>query len=353
MKMLRILHIGKFYPPHMGGIETHLQDLVSGLSNRAEVQVLVSADSSHRTVECKDGARIVRIPKFGTVASMPITPSLFWEFRRICADIVHVHTPNPFAACAVVASGYHGPLVVTHHSDTLGRTYLRHLSDPFVNEMMRRADCIITTSARYAAASPELAPFLDKCVTIPLGIHFASTDKDDESEVTRVAREFGPDFVLALGRLVPYKGFECLIEAMKNVRTRLVIIGTGPLEHELRKHAGRCGVEERVMLIGRVNDVLPYYKASALFVLPSISRAEAFGVVQMEAMAAGLPVINTNLDSGVPKFLLTEKQGLPFRRTTRSLLDGRSIFCSTTQKCGSAWDRQQGIERWRISLQIK
>ncbi len=108
-------------------------------------------------------------------------------------------------------------------------------------------------------------------------------------------------FILAVGRLVPYKGFDVLIRAMRWVDAKLVLIGTGPLGEDLRKLARSEGVEAKVSMPGRVDEIASYLAAASLFVLPSLTRAEAFGIVQLEAMATGVPVVNTELDSGVPE----------------------------------------------------
>ncbi len=107
--------------------------------------------------------------------------------------------------------------------------------------------------------------------------------------------------LLAVGRLVPYKGFRFAIEAMPQVDGHLCIIGTGPEDSFLRQLARERNVAEKVTFLGRVDDLRPYYQAASAFVLPSVTRAEAFGVVQLEAMASGTPIINTHLDSGVPE----------------------------------------------------
>src|SRR5205814_5952563 len=97
-------------------------------------------------------------------------------------------------------------------------------------------------------------------------------------------------------------GFEYLIEALTSVKGKLLLVGTGPLLEELAALAAARGVADRVVFLGEIQneDVTPYYHASDVFVLPSIARSEAFGIVQIEAMAAGKPVVNTDLDSGVP-----------------------------------------------------
>lgn len=257
-----------------------------------------------------DGAIVTRVPTFGSLASMPVTPTLPWELANIEPALVHVHAPNPAAAFAVVAARYHGPLVIMHQSDTLGRQHLKRLCDPFVNAMMRRADRIIVASQRYLDSSEELAPFRPKCRVIPMGIKIEEDSDNTEGESARIVQEHGPRLILAVGRLVGYKGFIYLIEAMRTIDATLLLVGRGPLDAELKEAARRFGVSHKLKFLGRVNQIQPYYRASSIFVLPSISRAEAFGLVQLEAMAAGLPVVNTDLDSGVPEISLDGVTGL-------------------------------------------
>jgi rhamnosyl/mannosyltransferase len=125
-----------------------------------------------------------------------------------------------------------------------------------------------------------------------------------------VREKFGSRLVIAVGRLVYYKGFDYLIEAMSGVDGRLLIIGEGPLRVELERLAVDRGLRDKVVFLGRVTDAAPYYHACDVFVLPSVARSEAFGIVQLEAMAAGRPVINTQLDSGVPFVSLNGVSGL-------------------------------------------
>jgi glycosyltransferase involved in cell wall biosynthesis len=305
-----IVHIGKYYPPHMGGMETHLRDIVSGLSGWDDVRVIVAGDTIRGRVDRLDGATIIRVPTLGVVASMPVTPTLPWELAKVKPALVHVHVPNPAAAFAITLVGYRGPLVIMHQSDTLGRKFLKRITDPFVGAMMRRADRIIVASQRYLDSSGELAPFKEKCRVIPMGINPARERDDLEGESAAVLRQYGSRLVLAVGRLVEYKGFIYLLEAMRGVDATLLLVGTGPLDAVLKRAAQRFEVSDKVKFLGKVDDLQKYYRACSVFVLPSISRAEAFGLVQLEAMAAGLPVINTNIDSGAPEVSLDGVTGI-------------------------------------------
>ena len=294
----------------MGGMETHLRDLVVHQSALTTVNVLVAGDSPRTTTEAVDGARVTRVATLGTLASVPVCPLLARRLRGRNDALVHMHLPNPGAAAAFLMSGHPGRLIVTHHSDTLGRRFLRRLSDPFVNRVMERATAVIVSSKRYLENSEELGPFREKCHVIPMGIDPARFELEMHDEAKEIRLAYGNRLVLAVGRLVPYKGFEFLIRSMRDVDARLLILGTGPLLAKLDELIRTCGLTKKVSLVGHVEDIAPYYKAANLFVLPSISRAEAFGIVQLEAMASGLPVVNTDIDSGVPEVSVDGVTGL-------------------------------------------
>jgi glycosyltransferase involved in cell wall biosynthesis len=89
-----------------------------------------------------------------------------------------------------------------------------------------------------------------------------------------------------------------------------LLIGNGPLREELEAQSRSLGIHDRVTILSGVADVVPYYHAADLFVLPSVNRSEAFGLVQLEAMACGKPVVNTSLNSGVPFVSRHEETGL-------------------------------------------
>jgi rhamnosyl/mannosyltransferase len=309
-KRYSVLHLGKFYPPHNGGMETQLRDLAVLQTGAARVNVIV-ASSERRGERCViEGIDVTRVARIATIASMPVCPGLSAAIRRSPADLVHIHMPNPGAALAFLMSGHTGKVVLTHHADTLGRQVLRRFSDPFVNRLMQRASRIIVSSARYRDSSSELIPFRDKCRVVPYGIDVRVTACTDGVTVQRIRQKYGDKLILAVGRLVPYKGFDILIRAMKHVDAKLLLIGSGPQFDVLARLAISEGVEGKITMLGRVEDIGPYFAAASFFVLPSVTRAEAFGLVQLEAMAAGLPVINTNIDSGAAEISIGGKTGI-------------------------------------------
>jgi rhamnosyl/mannosyltransferase len=301
-RALKVLQVGKFYPPHMGGIETHLRTLCSSLRGPVQLSVLVAGDGNGYGTEVVDGIRVERARTWLTLSSAPLCPAMCSRIGQSDADLIHIHLPNPTAVLAYMASGSRRKLVVTYHSDTVRQTLLGTAFEPILHRFLEHSAAIIVTSPNYLETSRVLARHRDRCHVIPYGIPLPQFQTCDPVAVDRVRQKFGERLLLGVGRFVYYKGFEYLIDAMTSVQGKLLLVGTGPLLAKLRAHAAARGVADRVVLLGEVQneDVTPYYHASDVFVLPSIARSEAFGIVQIEAMAAGKPVINTSLDSGVP-----------------------------------------------------
>ncbi len=296
---MRVLQIGKYYHPAKGGIETHLRLLSSGLLKFSTVRVAVAAQGRSR-IDLVDGIEIERLALFATILGAPICPGLIARLRKTDSDVVHIHLPNPWAAVAYLASQCRLPLVVTYHSDIVRQTKAEHAFRPILLKFLERSSAIICSSPNLIQHSRTLQRFRDRCAVIPFGVDLERTNRPETSEVDAIRDKYKKPIVLSVGRLVYYKGFEHLIRAMTQINGSLIIIGNGPLKSDLFRLASNVGVSDRVTILDQVADVTPFYHAAELFVLPSIARSEAFGIVQLEAMAAGKPVVNTALESGVP-----------------------------------------------------
>jgi glycosyltransferase involved in cell wall biosynthesis len=319
---LRVLQIGTFYPPtRRGGVENYLQQLCTGLKDFVDVQVLVSNRTRKTTCEMVDGVKVCRVGMWAFVARAPISPAMALAIRRIPADIIHFHHPNPVAMLAYLMSGHTGKLIISYHSDIVRQKVLKKMTEPILSLAFQRCKAFIASSSNYVESSAVLRKYRHRCRVIPFGISsdFAPIDQRAVDEIRRL---HGPRVVLSVGRLVYYKGFEFLIRAMSTVRAKLLIVGVGPLRPKLEEEVHRLGVRERVSLLGQVEQLAPYYHAADVFVLPSVARSEAFGIVQLEAMACGKPIVNTSLDSGVPAVSLDGVTGLTVApRDSRALAD--------------------------------
>ncbi len=179
---------------------------------------------------------------------------------------------------------------------------------------MSRADAVIATSTAYLESSQELGPVRDKVQVIPYGIDLTrfSPALRESRDARTLRAQFGERLILAAGRLIYYKGFEVLLDALRRIRGHLLLVGDGPLRAALENKAQRLGVKDRVTFLGSIpnGQMGAFYGAASVFALPSTARSEAFGIVQIEALASGLPVVNTALASGVPYVSVNEQTGL-------------------------------------------
>ena len=280
-------------------METHLQLLATRLHESVDVHVAVAADPSPPGLDADGGVPLRRMRSYGVVAATPLCPELFRVIRDVNPDLVHIHHPHPLAMLAYLTSRTSAPCVISYHSDIVRQRLLRRLIAPIVNRTLARSAAILVFSPQLIAQSEVLRPFHPKCHLVPHGFDTSAWSQVDAAAAAELRRRYGPRIVLTVGRLTHYKGFDYLIRAMRVVDATLLIAGDGALRESLARLIAEEGLEARVHLLGAVPDVRPYYEACDVFVLPSTTPNEAFGIVQLEAMAAGKPVVNTDLASGV------------------------------------------------------
>lgn len=310
---MKILHIYKDYHPILGGIENHLKLLAEGQAGRGhDVTALVTnPDGLRSTVATENGVRVVRAGRLATVASTPLSVALPWRLVRERTDVVHLHFPYPVGETAQWLLRRGRATVITYHSDVVKQATILKVYRPVMERVLQKADAIIIGSPPMRG-SAYLAPYQEKLRLIPYGIPLARFKNPGFSEKPG----FSPDkdfTLLFVGRLRYYKGLDYLIRALTQVpRARLRVVGIGPMEAEWRGLAQETGVAERIEWLGETPDeALPaIYHSADLFVLPASHPSEAFGLVQVEAMAAGLPVVCTELGTGTTYVNLDGVTGL-------------------------------------------
>jgi rhamnosyl/mannosyltransferase len=303
---IRVLHIGKFYPPAPGGMEKVVQLLCESERARGLDSGVLVANTVPRTVrETCHGVPVTRVAAFGAIGSVGICPAFPLAMARARRDVSVIHEPNPVALVSDWLTRQRGPLVVWFHSEVLRPAWkYRLLYRPFLRRVLARAARIVVSSPRLAEHAAELQPFRGKCVVVPFGIdrgRLQATPAVAARAGALRAAEPGPR-ILFVGRLVPYKGVDVLLRAMPHVGATAWVVGDGPLRAALEAEAARLQVAGRVQFLGPLPDaeVVARLHACDLFVLPSVTHAETFGMVQIEAMACGKPVVSTNVRSGVP-----------------------------------------------------
>jgi glycosyltransferase involved in cell wall biosynthesis len=297
---MRVLQLGKFYDPFVGGMETVLKEMCESLVEQVEFQVVV-ANTRFRTVHENRKVPVTRVASMGKLFSCSIAPSYLWWARRFNPDLIHVHLPNPLAELSALLADRDIPVVAQFHSDVVRQRNLLKVYGPFLDAFYRRAQCIVVPTPRHIDISRFVSKYREKCRVVPFGVPVAHFDLDETGRRRVDKLRDGLPSVLCVGRLVSYKGVEFLLRALENIKARLWIIGTGPLETSLKNLAQKKGIANRIEFLGGVSDqeLVAYYHACDVFVLPSITNAEMFGVVQLEAMACRKPVISTNLPTGV------------------------------------------------------
>jgi glycosyltransferase involved in cell wall biosynthesis len=320
----KILHVGKFYPPHPGGIESHLKTLSEEQGKLAQVQVLVAGPRWRGERSIVNGVDVTRLATPLMLHGTPIVPGMAGAIRRARPNLVHLHFPNPMAAVALLLSRLPVPVVVSWHSDVVRQRRAAAAFAPLLSKLLRRSSAIIVGSEAYIQGSAVLNENRQLCRVIPYGIRASDLDNPDPARVAELRKRHGDRIVLAAGRLIYYKGFEFLVRAMAEVAAKLLIAGDGPLKGALEAEAGRLGISDRVAFLGRLDDVelKSCYHACDVFVLPSTERSESFGIVQLEAMACGKPVINTRIDSAVPHVSLDGVTGLTVPPADAAALSG-------------------------------
>ena len=303
--VLRVTHVGKFYPPVPGGMERVLEALCQGEREKGiDSRALVVATGPKTVEEAVAGVPVTRAASLLRVGSVWFAPALIPLLRRIRTDILVLHEPNPMALLAYAIARPRHRLVVWYHSEVLRpRWRYKLIYEPFLKVPMRRAVRIFVSSPALVEHAGALAAHRRQCEVIPFGLDIPGPrDVAPPSSIAAVRAKWPGPIALFVGRLVPYKGVGVLLRALRGVEAAAVIIGDGPLRSSLERETAALGIGDRVFFLGNADDdtVAAWYAACDFFVLPSVTRAEAFGLVQLEAMARGKPVISTRLATGVP-----------------------------------------------------
>jgi glycosyltransferase involved in cell wall biosynthesis len=310
---VRVLHVGKFFPPDRGGMESFLAELVQAQQAQGlEVSALV-----HGQPLADDPDWLVRVPVQLRLVYTPIAlgfrAALAQAIERFQPDVLHLHMPNVAVFWALtLASARRTSWVVHWHSDVvvssqspraLRLAYVAYR--PFEQAVLEHADRIVATSQTYLEASEPLAGWHYKCSAVPLGIR---TDLALPNEQAQALPWQGDGVrLLSVGRLAHYKGFETLVRAVAaSDGVQLVIAGQGEAMAQLQALVAAltpAGQVPRIHLLGEVSEGLKHQLLDSCeaFCLASRERTEAFGVVLLEAMAHAKPCLVTHLQgSGMP-----------------------------------------------------
>ncbi|MCB8981516.1 MAG: glycosyltransferase [Ardenticatenaceae bacterium] len=298
--MLSIVHIYKDYWPVVGGIENHIKDLAEAEAKLGhKVTVLVTNPGGQPPREMINGVQVIRAGRLVTVASTPLSITLPFLLARLKPDIANVHFPYPVGELSQWLLGGQRPYLITYHSDVVKQQRILRFYNPLLQRVLRGAAGILVASPNYVQSSPYLRPLAAKCTIVPFAV--------DVDRFAGAEPLFAPDgrfTLLFMGRHRYYKGGDDLLRAIAQLPAKLPLRvlfgGDGPLRGEWEQLSRSLGLADKVQFVGNLSeaDLPKFYASGDLFVLPANSRAEAFGKVLQEAMAAGLPCLTTELGTG-------------------------------------------------------
>jgi glycosyltransferase involved in cell wall biosynthesis len=306
--MLRVLCFGRFFDEVPGGMQTHVDHLFRAMQGHIDYVHLVPSRDSQAFEGKLHGYPLIRTPSWNVDGSLALSPGLIAKARQLHRekpfDLVHLHFPDPMSHLASWAIPAHVPRIISWHADIVRQKALLLGYRPFQTAALRSASAIVAATPAHIASSTALsAPDLKtKLHVVPYG--FNLEDHAAQHNNTAALRSQYPGkIIFALGRHVHYKGFDVLIQAMAQLPadTQLVIGGAGPLSDEWKALAARSPAAARIHFTGMISaaDLPGYFQACDVFCLPAVNQAEAFGIVQVEAMACAKPVVSTKLNNGV------------------------------------------------------
>jgi rhamnosyl/mannosyltransferase len=328
---LRVLHVGKYFPPEPGGIERFVDDLTREQAHQGLLPAALVHDRNRSDCETLEGRRLYRCRSLGQILFTPIAPGWPRWLARALAEhrpqLLHFHLPNPVAfAALLLPKARRIPWVVHWHADIPRDAHhagLRLVYPAYAaieRQLLRHSAAVIATSQAYLDASAPLAEWRSRCHVVPLGLGAATPASEHPPWPSTGLR------VLAVGRLSYYKGFDRLVSAMAKVEgASLLIAGDGDQAARLRAQIDHLRLADRVVLRSGLSDaeIEACYRACDVVCLPSIDRAEAFGVVLLEAMRAGKPVIASRLaGSGMTEVVVDQQTGLQITPDSVDALSG-------------------------------
>lgn len=311
-----VLMLGKYFPPAQGGLEQFAFSLAEAICHDVRLTVLVHGENRRSSTQ-QGPYTVVRAGTWFRLASHPISPGIFMHLRRNRYDIIHVHAPNVLGVLATLLYGGPARVVVTHHADMVGFGVIGFIARRLYAKLLRRARVLTMLSLRNRRVARDIRSTDVPLAALPVGLEAAQFAAQPatkaRAEALRAQLPEDHCVFVFVGRLVPYKGLDVLIDALAHVpRAICLIAGDGPERERLEARAARRSISHRVLFLGAVSDAekLAALHTGDAFVLPSVSVAETFGIVQVEAQLCALPVVTTDLPTAVTEVTVAGVTGL-------------------------------------------
>ena len=316
---MKILHVVKAYYPDVGGIETSARQIAEASAKNGHEVAVLCFGNKNENVET-EGVKVYRIKPFFNVGSASISFKYFKKYKELSkdADIIHFHVPNPLgelAFCLQSKTKSKAKTLCTYHLDPVRPKAFVLMYKMLLNSFMKKVDVICPTSPYYIVSSRVIENFLEKCRTIPLGVEvgsFANVSPEKIAEAEKVVSKLKRPRVLFSGRFAYFKGIPNLLNAMALLpEYSLIMVGDGKKRQETEEQIDRLGLRDRVVLAGLQTGEFyrAFFHVADIFAFPS-TWPESFGIVGLEALAAGLPLVTTEIWAGSSYYNEDEKTGL-------------------------------------------
>ncbi|MBQ3458264.1 MAG: glycosyltransferase [Synergistaceae bacterium] len=316
---MKILHVVKAYYPDVGGIETSARQIAEASAKNGHEVIVLCFGNKTENVET-EGVKVYRIKPFFNVGSASISLKYFKKYKELSkdADIIHFHVPNPLgelAFCLQPKTKSKAKTLCTYHLDPVRPKAFVLMYKILLNSFMKKVDVICPTSPHYIISSRVIDKFLEKCRTIPLGVDvnsFANVSPEKIAEAEKVVSKLKRPRVLFSGRFAYFKGIPNLLNAMALLpEYSLIMVGDGKKRQETEEQIDRLGLRDRVVIAGLQTGEFyrAFFHVADIFAFPS-TWPESFGIVGLEALAAGLPLVTTEIWAGSSYYNEDGKTGL-------------------------------------------
>ncbi len=306
---MKVIQASKAYYPHIGGIETVVQQLAEGVCGRhgIESEVIVCSETFRRSSETINDVSVMRSGSYFRLASLPASPGYTSLLMSRRSDVLHIHEPSLLPSISYLmhlkaAKTRFGKLVVWWHSDIVRQRLLKPLYSPMLHSILRLADTITVATPKHISSSSYLTQYSHKCKVIHYGMdpgRFRLTSRMS-MQIQKLRETYKKPIVLFVGRLVYYKGVDVFAKAASQFSdAQFIVVGRGPLDGLVKSMAVKSGSGLVVIPFLDDEDLTAMFHAAELFVLPSTEISEGFGIVQLQAMMCGKPVVTSDLPTGV------------------------------------------------------
>jgi len=311
----RVLHVYRtYFPDTQGGLEETIRQICRySVQEGMEVRIFTLSSNSTPNIVYREEAEVHRFPLTLELASCSMSLTALGGFKDLVdwADIVHYHFPWPFEDILHIIGNVNKPSLLTYHSDIIRQKKLLKLYKPLMHKFLTDVDHIVATSQNYFGTSSILGKYSEKVEIIPIGLDEKSYPIVDNSKESELIDKLGENYFIFVGVLRYYKGLHILLDAVDGRDLNVVIVGSGPVEKELKKHASRRNIRN-VTFLGKVSDAEKtiLLRSSRAIVFPSYLRSEAFGVTLLEGAMLGKPLISTEIGTGTSYININNETGL-------------------------------------------